>query len=476
VATSNPLRQLSYFFYLIGLLSGGLHPSLSHSNELIRPESIDELRLLNSEIKTDPLVRIPGAQVAYANYEALRRDFPVIAHKSEQEINQWILDNFAFISEEQLKLNGVRNSKIPADTQKKIAYRPPEYDRAAVLEATDNGKTIGLVDIKGIGLSPYVKSTELEMGHLSSADEMAETYTRIKDRPGFVDDLRTRDHSDGLMSLGEGIAETTRQTAVQRSFDIHNANAGDLSLQTIETYFNIQLPFEILKDEGKRIPAGLYGRQAHWGRRKPIKFRVTVYSDEFGGMQGTEQGASVDFGGVMIRESKLKQNFDFIPGTRAFNPQQSKPWAWGHEVATAFVGANDKGAVFRHIDEMLSPIHEDWLSARGNRSYQVLLQNTLATYDKLKIPVSPDEVTTIWNTLGKEPPQRVAAFLATKAHSDNIAWLVKSAPEEVKKILITQSKRFGFLKERTEVLQALVELKPATPGCLSPALGQILKP
>jgi hypothetical protein len=152
------------------------------------------------------------------------------------------------------------------------------YGRAGILNANYQGKTIGAVDIKGFG------NMDGMAGHQIT------NYERSKNNSELLDALRTSGHSDGLMSHGEAIAEVTRQTAIQRLFDIHNSKK-QTDFETVESYFIIKLPFEILKDGNKRDRAALYGRQAHFSR-KNVEGRVPdgIYRDPQGGTQGTGFG------------------------------------------------------------------------------------------------------------------------------------------------------------------------------------------
>ena len=319
------------------------------ADEPLRPTQPDQLLRNADQTFEDRFVRVTDAHVAWADYAALRRDFPQLRAQTQAQIDQWILENFAYISERQLGLNGIRNSAIPASTgTTKKGYRPPYYGRAAVLEAHDGG----LIDIKGNGL-----------GDDANVASQRNSWKAVLEGRGSMEYIRNRDHSDGLMSLGEAIAEVTRQNAAQKLFDLENAKAA-AQLQTVESYFVIALPFDILKGRQDRIPAALYGRQAHVGRfQNTLKERVpaAIYSDVRGGFQHTLSGTAVDFGAVNIEHPALRDMFmkeGLAPGT-ILDPQASNAWDWGHRCAQAFRNG-DRQVVHRHLSEMLAKIESEW--------------------------------------------------------------------------------------------------------------------
>jgi len=324
------------------------------SNQNFRPTAPAHL----GGVEQDRFVEVQGAKVAWANYDALRRDFPSLKGMNETEIDKWILKNYSFISETQLSLQGIRNSQIAKTERTKVGYRPYSYNRAAVLTANDSAGDLNqsqeMVDIKGIGL-----------GSKEKADQQ---IRQASERPDSLDTLRTKDHSDGLMSLGEAIAEVTRQTAVQMLFDMENVK-NRTAYETIESYFVISLPFEILKDGNRRIPAALYGRQVNWSRVKFYKSPTSIYRDKYGGKQNDGFGAAIDFGAVLVNDPRLAKNFGSDDPSKeidikTFDAQKSKPWLWGHETAEAFYYRNDQDVVRRHVNEMLSPIKAEWESIR----------------------------------------------------------------------------------------------------------------
>src|SRR3989338_2535247 len=158
----------------------------AQANQPIRPS--DPIHL-GDRVTLNQMVRVEGATVAWVNFELLRHDFPVLKEKSDPEIEAWILKNFAFISEDQLRLNGIRQSNIPIQNNSnpqntKWGYRPDSYGRAAVLEARGgDNRTVGLVDVKGAGRAS---------NNLSgwTVDAQIARFQQVQNSPEDLDQLR----------------------------------------------------------------------------------------------------------------------------------------------------------------------------------------------------------------------------------------------------------------------------------------------
>lgn len=94
-------------------------------------------------------------------------------------------------------------------------------------------KIIGLVDLKGTGImsARLAENQETDFNAMKGLES-----SEMKDN--LLKYLRTKDHSDGMGSLGEMIAEVTRQKAIQDSFELYNATH-NTGFQTVENYFII---------------------------------------------------------------------------------------------------------------------------------------------------------------------------------------------------------------------------------------------
>lgn len=282
------------------------------AHDRFRPRNPDQLPVGTTSEKA---YKITGAHIVYVNYEALLRDFPELNGKSHPQIDQWILDTKAFVAESQSKLVGIRTSEIPFDkTQSKRIYRTPTFNRAAYLEG---------LDLKGVGIHP----------NSSTIQEQISAYNRHKNNPEELNKLRTQDHSDGSMSLGEALVELYQQESVQRLFDRENAKHATDSdyqwLETLETYFILALPFDILKTGDHKDRAALYARQEGYGRRSGgYAPRNIVYNPAPGHATGrdrirswiqqTNSGAVVDFGATLITDPEVLVHHEY----RDYTPEK----------------------------------------------------------------------------------------------------------------------------------------------------------
>jgi hypothetical protein len=345
---------LSYGYFLakrLAILGTGLSVTLgllapsARAAEPLRP--LSHLEFGEDELTTEMGVPVEGAEVAWANYELIRKDFPQIAHLSDAQISNWLIQNFAYLGRDQQMLDSIRQSPIPIDPVRKsrAIYRPAGWTRSGILEAQDeNSRVIGMVDVKGIGHGARgLRAKDRSLENQRSAFKSAKTQLAL-------DELRTLNHSDGLMSFGEGVAEVTRQQAAQKIFEKKN-----VLIETVESYAIIALPVQILKKGTETVRAALYLRQTHYERESQFPVPSEIYQDREGGRQNTGSKTSVDFGGVQITDPSVADHFGVFPGEKEFSAQKSKPWIWGHQVAAAF-DRGDKVAVYRHIAEMLGPL------------------------------------------------------------------------------------------------------------------------
>lgn len=353
------LRKTLVFSAFLG---SAILPPRASPNEWIRPRSPFDFSE-QSQVTAEEAVPVAGARVAWADYEALRRDFPPLREMSPEEINQWLLHNFSFVGAGQPGLNGIRNTPIPPSSASPVpAFRPKGWRRSAVLEARDPRDPpgekparppLGLVDVKGFGWGAQPDSS-------GAGVEEQQLLARLS--PEKIDQLRIRSHSDGLMSLGEGVAEIFRQKAAQRMFE-----KSGLGIETVESYALLALPFRILKENGASVPAGLYLRQAHEGRGQFLPIPSFFYSDYHGHHQRTDLDSAVDFGGVVLRDPELADHWGKLETTATgapatgWDPQQTRPWAKGHELAEAFMRDPDPGIIENHLREMLSSL-DAWIA------------------------------------------------------------------------------------------------------------------
>jgi hypothetical protein len=360
----------------------------SQANEPLRPSHANQY----SEYDQQKFIKVKTATVAWANYWALRRDFLALQKLTDQQIDHWIIDNFAFINKNQLYLNNIRNSPILTEETTRAFIVPLTYGRAAVapiLDSTTNESSAiqSFMDLKGSGLNQILLAAKQRDEYRSIIKRLEQAksqgqWEEIQKIENKLNQQRVLDHSDGLMSLGEAIAEVTRQIAVQIGFNQIARSSTYLDRrETVESYFIISLGFNILKDNNQSIPAGMIGRQAHIrGTNVPT---TEIYTDPFGGMQGTISHSSIDFGGVFVKLRDLHDRFDVVTNGNPKNAQQSKPWIWGHETAQAYIEQLHhnplaaRSLVTKHIEQtMIAPFtmndHESKAYTTGELSKYLL--------------------------------------------------------------------------------------------------------
>ena len=132
-----------------------------------------------------------------------------------------------------------------------------------------------------------------------------------------IDAIRTKDHSTGLVTVGEAFAELAKQRGIQAAMDVHNAKHGT-NFQTNEVYGIVVLPFHVLgplgadgKPELQR--AAIIVRQSKFRGAYLAAMRMgiarSLVSDWYGFSQATSSGAVIDFGGVLSSHPSLERIF-----------------------------------------------------------------------------------------------------------------------------------------------------------------------
>ena len=305
---------------------------------------------------------VPTAKIIMADYALLRKDFAHLAKRTNSEIDGWLLNQVGEISENQTRQTTV-NSKIETADAVTKAFRPPDYNRALVFEVEG-----GLIDGKGFGA----------------------------ENPGQFD------HGNGLATLGEMIREFLYQKLVQKIFSISNSKH-----TTVACYAVIDWGFRVLHADGSSSEAGAVLRQAHHRaggkfsllnaeNTKEVETTLRKYGVTSAGayrteiierlnIQGTNEGAILDFGGFLTVANFFKpgrefyvNNWLFMPGTDGFvqpdpehrvplnlwgttvsqkeDPKADNPWIWSHELGENFAsGKASRADVDNHVRNLLEP-------------------------------------------------------------------------------------------------------------------------
>lgn len=266
---------------------------------------------LEVEYKVTPVSRLEKARIVYVDYELVRRDFPALKEKSNPEIDDWLLNNAAFMARTQVEQAGA-NSVIPTTKEKRVAYRPKDYGRALVFPAESlhqgeeekliqevisdlqhyfnplNSKSFSAQEIEIKNKITQIKSFSPELGNqfneifnglstriagsnlnesafkamkskLIDIEKAHRSFLGLIDAKGVGAVLpRAGDHSDGLMTLGESIREFAYEKLVSRIF-IHDGQG----LKTVGSYAVIDAGTSVKHADGSSSPAGIILRQAH---------------------------------------------------------------------------------------------------------------------------------------------------------------------------------------------------------------------
>lgn len=327
------------------------------------------------EAQTEMVEWVESARVVVADYDLIRQDFPEIAHYSNEQIDQWLIRNTAFVSVQQAAQTNVNTEiRTGGPSKRRRAYRPREYRRAHVF-ATDTG---GLIDVKGTGAV----------------------------------DPSGGSHDNGLATLGDMIREYSYEKLMNGIFQ------RDGRYQTVGSYGVVDFGFEIKHPGGGTSRAGTILRQAHTryhdgpiGLRtrsqstmlpRDFQLEVETFLRRFGitstvkydgkdliNLQGADNLAVIDFGSFLTEKKFDKVVVHFYdkqgnasgtdvvmsPGDEKFiqpnkdqrvpfdlwgysqtGKQDSKfdnPYIWGHELAQALAeGRATRADVIQHLKNM----------------------------------------------------------------------------------------------------------------------------
>ncbi len=333
---------------------------------------VEELRNAHPEWA----VRVKTARVVLADYVLIRKDFPPTRKMSEEQIDQWILDNAAYVSKVQAAQTRA-NSEIQIAHNasgkpiERTVYRPERYGRAFVLRL----KGGYLLDGKGMGSDYYP--------NLGA-------------------------YKTGLASLGEVIREFLFQKKIQQVLD-HSGSG----YNTVGSYAVIDWGFDVIGDDGKPMRAGAILREAH---RRPetisgnhfmsmldskiVEWTLRHYGitstgdDNFHkfkegdgvNIQSSENLELIDFGAYLVKRIFQRKAFHYAPiyadvplldpesgdfpqpdsrmalpyemwgssESGRENPKYDNPYIWGHRVASELKsGKISREGVQKHYRDLM---------------------------------------------------------------------------------------------------------------------------
>lgn len=251
------------------------------------------------DAKSEDVLKLRTARVILADYPLIRKDFPEVASYRDQQINEWLIRNTAFMSKEQVAQQVV-NSEIQVTGEARQAYRPREYGRAHVFQV-DTG---GLIDAKGSGgRDPHAG---FERTGLATLPEVIREFlveklvAKIFKHIGKYDTVPCYAVLDlGFTARASGsTGQDVRAGMVLRRAHVrhHEGKIGTRQREDPVVLPNeMQLEIELeLRKYGLTSTIDLH----------PGQYHVSQYGDQLN-IQGDSNGAVVDFAGF-----RVKSHFD----------------------------------------------------------------------------------------------------------------------------------------------------------------------
>ena len=186
---------------------------------------LDQARLVAETVEV-----LSQTRLLWWNRAAIRADFPTLASVSDEDLERFVLENASVLSRVQCAPNEV-NAEPPLTGVQRIAWRPPMYGRALIVEACPPGEPqgvpIGLLDLKGAGVAPDNEPMRVM-------------------------------HRNGLMILEQCIEELLYQRLVETVMRRENIDA-----RGVPVYAILSLGFEGSMENTMPLPAAMMIRRAH---------------------------------------------------------------------------------------------------------------------------------------------------------------------------------------------------------------------
>jgi hypothetical protein len=192
------------------------------------------------------MVKVSGARVVIADYNALRRDFAIPAGVSDDAIDAILVDNFAVISERHVKAapKGV-STLIPQTGATRDGLRPVKYGRAHL-----------------IPVDPGVLISGGTQKERRDRDPGADILFDTKGSGAVAPQPASKnDHGNGLMFVSEALREYTYQKLVEEIFK--KESAGE-DWGVIPTYAVLDLNFQGIYQANLYMPAAIILRRSHF--------------------------------------------------------------------------------------------------------------------------------------------------------------------------------------------------------------------
>ena len=313
----------------------------------VLPRNIEDIEKYLGPLTEVKNYHVPGSRVSWADYGRLKADFPFLKGLDNARINQWIVDNFATISEHQLRLGTLVNEEINVNLARfSTGYRSGDQGRGDTVIVLDlDGRPFGLLDRKGVGVGKKLADRLLSV---------AEFYQSIGN-PGVM--VKDAAMTNGILDHTDGVKEAAIMKLTQAYYDLENANHGAKAgvsnpRQTIEGYFVIEFPFNAWwEDEPSK--ASIYARQAHVGRF----WHGPVFADKGVSLRQTDLFmAWVDGDSAKVKDAEVRAKLVESGVLRSTDFRFDFEFVENHVLA--FENGDDQ-AVQRYFDKVLEPLAKD---------------------------------------------------------------------------------------------------------------------
>lgn len=319
----------------------------------------------------EDLYKLNHKHVVILDYDLLKNDFPELQLKSNEQIQEIVLNNIGYIAKTQGDKGIIKrvNDKIHFDSQ---SVRIGAIRQFGFGRALDVPFFNGYINIKGIGAQIPVR----------------------------------REHKDGLMTLGEALREYTYSQITNMVLAHANIN-----YSVVRSYGVIYPGFNVTWGNGTSDPAGFllrraYNRQEEYSfKNKDIEDLLSDYNIIMGSnIQNTEKGDIVDLGHVTMGHIQNKSEDETAPNFLEYSignfnelyghdPQIKNSEQWGysksdymwnrmHSLARQFQDDKNQANVYNIIEEYLNPIKDVLLSQNINQSKPIFVhKRTLSSPD-----------------------------------------------------------------------------------------------
>lgn len=224
----------------------------------------------------EEVVQVANAQIAVADYDLIRKDFPATKVLSDEQIDQYLLANYAFFSKKHIDFTkqstGYRiNTPIPTGEAQKLAIRPPFYGRALMIPGNSNS-----AKSDPITNDPKRSAGETKIATEDAQGPLIDAKGAGNPEPESVEDH----HGNGQAYFGEAMREYHFQKLVQMIFD-----AEGKGWKTNPVYGVILFPFSAEHDFNAQLRSALILRKGEFRHGRHTNHGGFVFYSREGELQ-----------------------------------------------------------------------------------------------------------------------------------------------------------------------------------------------